>query len=570
MPNALTKFYRLAATRGLPALLRTLSAAALDACRQRRFVVDASAGHCGYGTAWRWPTRCGFVNALRRRLGITEDFRRRAVTCPEPGEPLPEVPATSTVLLAGAAALADARVRQFLLAEAAAGQLRLIHADDIRDPQPGRVTVLCGVEADADGQACLLGLRRRGIACVWLTASGEVPAQEVPLKEACSRQATLSDDARALEFTQTAVPQGLTFHRRAQPAPRRPLRVLTYRWHVPHQYELFKLEAEFTLVADLGEGSCRWWDLGQRPLPANARFAHWRDIDPREFDLAILHFDENVLHPAEGATAIGADWGKTFRFLRQHLTIPQVAVCHGTRKAADRFDGQEAARQAEASRAAMVGLLADVPVVVNSHQAQAEWAFRQSRVIWHGFDPQEFPARHGPPNRPARILTLPQDALAERPYCRGLDLLDRVADSVNAPLERLRVPEPNLLLGGNAYARAKFAHYVAALHRFDIYFNPTLHSPMPRSRGEAMLCGLATINADSHDADRFIENGINGYIADSPEELAGHLRRLAGDPDLAWRIGRAGRETAVRVFHVDRYLGDWRRLIRDVLGSDAI
>ena len=115
------------------------------------------------------------------------------------------------------------------------------------------------------------------------------------------------------------------------------MRVLTYRWHVPHQYELFKLDAEFTLVTDLGEGSCRWWDLGQRPLPANARFARWRDIDPNNFDLAILHFDENVLHISPDDRAIGAKWGKTFRFLQRHLTIPRIAVCHGTPQGAKRY-----------------------------------------------------------------------------------------------------------------------------------------------------------------------------------------------------------------------------------------
>jgi len=178
--------------------------------------------------------------------------------------------------------------------------------------------------------------------------------------------------------------------------------------------------------------------------------------------------------------------------------------------------------------------------------------------------------RPRPGGRQPRILTLPQEATAERPGYRGADLLDRVAARLPAPLERLRVAEPNLLLRGNAYAAARFAHYVAALHGFDIYFNPTLRSPMPRSRGEAMLCGLATVNADSHDVDRFIENGINGFYASSTEELADQLGFLLADPARAWRIGLAGRETEMRLFHIDRYLDDWRRLIRDVLGHDAI
>ena len=339
----------------------------------------------------------------------------------------------------------------------------------------------------------------------------------------------------------------------------RPLRVLTYRWHVPHQYELFKLGAAFTLVTDLGEDSCRWWDLGQRPLPANARFARWNEIDLGQFDLAILHFDENVLQAVADAPGVGADWGTTFRFLRETLEIPSVAVCHGTPPA-----------DAPARQQALVDFLGDIPVVVNSYQAQAEWGFAKAHVIWQGFDPAEFPCRPAPSLRPPRILTLPSEAIAERPGYRGADLLAAVTARLAAPLESLRVPEPNLLLRGNAYADARFAHYIAALHGFDIYLNPTLRSPMPRSRGEAMLCGLATVNADSHDVDRFIENGRNGFYAGSAEELADMLGFLLADPAHAWRIGLAGRETAIQRFHIDRYLADWRQLIRDTLGSNAI
>ncbi len=560
MPSAFTKLLRLTAEHGPAPLLRAALGAAADACRERRFRVVASPmPDCGWRTTWRRPTRRRFEQALRKRLGIAQpDFRRRAESADGIDARLPEVPFEATVLLAGSRALDDAWVRSFLLAQAADGVLRLVRPGDAVAPQPGTLTLLIGVEADAEGLACLLALQIRGIICDWLATPGETAPEEVPLREACLRQATPSADGSGLDYSPIAVPQRLTFPRAAAPLPR-PLRVLTYRWHVPHQYELFKLGAEFTLVSDLGEGSCRWWDLGQRPLPANARFAHWAEIDPRQFDLAVLHFDENVLQAAPDARSVGAEWGATFRFLQQNLTIPRVAVCHGTPHA-----------DAPAQRAALADFLGDVPVVVNSHQAQAEWGFADARVIWQGFDPAEFPCRPPPGEGAPRILTLPQEATAERPGYRGADLLAQVAARLAAPLERLRVPEPNLLLSGNAYADARFAHYIAALHGFDIYFNPTLRSPMPRSRGEAMLCGLATVNADSHDVDRFIENGMNGFYAATAEELADQLGFLLADPARAWRIGQAGRETAMQRFHIDRYLADWRQLIRDALGSNAI
>lgn len=555
MPRALRKLYRLLAARGPAAVAVAAFAAAGEACRVERFAVEhspAGGWRCVRRAAWRRPTMHRVAQALRRRLGLVQtDFRRRAESVVGIEEAPPDTQTTVSVLLAGAGALADERVRQFLLAKASAGQLRLAYPCAIEMPQAKTVTVLTGIEADEEGQACLLELRRRGIAYDWLAATDEVRPEEVSLREACARQATPSVDGSTLDYAAIAVPQELTLPRRAP--PRRPLRVLTYRWHVPHQYELFKLGAEFTLVTDLGEGSCRWWDLGQRPLPANARFTRWREIDPHRFDLAILHFDENVLHAAPDARAVGDDWGATFRFLQQNLAIPRIAVCHGTPQAA--------------GRQALVDFLGDTTVVVNSHQAQAEWGFGRSRVIWQGFDPAEFPCRPQPAGRTPHILTLPQEAYAERPVYRGADLLDQVAARVT--LERLRVPEPNLLLCGNAYARAKFAHYVATLHGFDIYFNPTLHSPMPRSRGEAMLCGLATVSADSHDVNRFIDNGVNGFYAATVEELADQLGYLLADAERAWRIGLAGRETATRLFHIERYLADWRQLLRDTLGNDA-
>lgn len=560
MATALRTLLRLLGSHGPPRVLGAALGAASDAAKQRRLHIAASGREpVSWRILWRWPTRPAFVAALRRRLGLTQlDFRRRAESATDIDRLPPDTSAVSTVLLAGAQALTASRTQSFLQSQAAAGTLRIVHPNDPVQTRPGTTTLLYGIEADAAGHARLLDLRHRGIACDWLagTAQDTVP-EEVPLREACLRDAFPTADIRSLAYMPIVAQAPLT--NRHCHVLRCPLRILSYRWHVPHQYELFKLGAKFVLVTDLGESTCRWWDLGQRPLPANASLVRWSEIDPQDFDLAILHFDENVLQAADDAPSIGIAWGQAFRFLHERLAIPRIAICHGTPQEGD-----------DARRVALVDFLGDTPVVVNSHQALAEWRFRNARVIWQGFDPAEFPGR--PPRGLAqpRILTLPGEATAERPGYRGADLLGQVAERVATPLEPLRVAEPNLLLSGNAYASARFVHYVAALHSFDIYFNPTLRSPMPRSRGEAMLCGLATVNADSHDIDHFIHSGVNGFYASTVDELAEQLRFLAADPARAWRIGLAGRDTAVKCFHIDRYLADWRQLIREVLGSDAI
>ena len=86
--------------------------------------------------------------------------------------------------------------------------------------------------------------------------------------------------------------------------------------------------------------------------------------------------------------------------------------------------------------------------------------------------------------------------------------------------ETLRVPEPHPRYVGNAYALAKFRRYVDELRRYSVYFNPTLRSPMPRARGEPMMCGVVTVSARNHDVDRFIENGVDGFYADRCGRIA--------------------------------------------------
>ena len=293
------------------------------------------------------------------------------------------------------------------------------------------------------------------------------------------------------------------------------LRVLTYRWHVPHQYELWKLPIDVTMVTGTGSVITEVWDYGQRPLPRNAKFRALNDIDTRDFDVAILHFDENVLAPEYTNGVVGAEWGAAFKLFREQIDLPKVAICHGTPQFYGQYNfdynGADLMQPIEAERQRLVDYVGDIHVVCNSYQAQAEWQFRRSSVIWHGFDPDEF--------RPATyergILSPLGPLVLSRPHYRGYFLYQQVfsGDTELRP-STLEVPEPQTPRADNTYALAKFRRYVDELRRYSVYFNPTLRSPMPRARGEPMMCGLVTVSARNHDVDQFIENGVTGFFAD--------------------------------------------------------
>ncbi len=349
-----------------------------------------------------------------------------------------------------------------------------------------------------------------------------------------------------------------------RPGARR-LRILSYRWHAPHQYELYKLPHDFTLVTGAGNSMSDAWSYDQRPLRDNVRWLPVSAINPRDFDLAILHFDENVLSPHLCNGIIPSNWGDCFSWLLTQ-DLPKVAICHGTAQ----FEGQyglDPERKTsfhlyEDERRKLVSALSDAHVVCNSHEALAEWRFRNARVIWHGFDPQEFPfgVHDGG--------VLATDADFYRPHYRGAWEHLRVEELIGPgiPIGTARhAGAPIEMLGTNAFATRNFRAYVDRIGRFKAYLNTTLRSPMPRSRGEAMMTGVIPVCLRNHDVDRFIEQGVDGFYADTPEELAQFLTELFRDEDLRARMALAARRKAIDLFNHDRYLLAWTELLDELV-----
>lgn len=345
----------------------------------------------------------------------------------------------------------------------------------------------------------------------------------------------------------------------------RPLRILSYRWHCGHQYELYKLPHEFTLVRGLGPGMTDAWSYDQRPLRSNVNFIDAADIKESRYDLAILHFDENSLNPALGAGVLPLDWGRSFRWFLDNIKLPKVAICHGTvpfvgqynvaRGPIARFELMEAERQAVVDKMRAH----DVEVVVNAHAAQAEWGFHRSRVIWHGFDPQEY-----------RETTRRRDVLAlgasmwERPHYRGAFEHEQVLRHLppGIVVETASNEDGGLWARGtNDYAWSRFRSYAARIAEFTAYLDTSRRSPMPRSRGEAMLSGVVPVGLESDDLSLFIHHGVNGFIGDQPEELAEYLAFLCRNGAAAARIGTKARQTALDLFNHDRYLAAWSSLL---------
>jgi glycosyltransferase involved in cell wall biosynthesis len=91
---------------------------------------------------------------------------------------------------------------------------------------------------------------------------------------------------------------------------------------------------------------------------------------------------------------------------------------------------------------------------------------------------------------------------------------------------------------------------------------------IPNVIAEAMACGLPVIASAVSGIPELVEDGVNGLVVPSgdPEALAGAIRRLAGEPELARRLGAAGRTTVAERFEGDRLAAELAELFRAEAG----
>ncbi len=83
---------------------------------------------------------------------------------------------------------------------------------------------------------------------------------------------------------------------------------------------------------------------------------------------------------------------------------------------------------------------------------------------------------------------------------------------------------------------------------------------------EALWKGRPTIAGNVGGIPLQIEDGISGYLVDSPEQCAERCLEILEDPGLGKQLGREGKEHARRQFLTPRLLRDWLKLFDDLDG----
>jgi len=103
-------------------------------------------------------------------------------------------------------------------------------------------------------------------------------------------------------------------------------------------------------------------------------------------------------------------------------------------------------------------------------------------------------------------------------------------------------------------------HLRQIYHSSRIFYNTSLHSPVPTVLMEAMACGCAIVSTETCMIPEIIEHGKNGLMSNNPEELRGLLVKLLEDEDMAKELGKNAQNTIKERYNLAQFLNNWDNL----------
>jgi len=228
----------------------------------------------------------------------------------------------------------------------------------------------------------------------------------------------------------------------------------------------------------------------------------------------------------------------------------------------------------------------------NKAEATRQYGVPSDRisVIYNGYDPRRFHAPRGSTIRTEMLKRygLPEDAtvllFVSQDFLRkGLDCLIGALPPVMRKNPRTWLVVVGKDKPGTFQTMARregvdrrviFAGASDAIEEFyamaDALVFPTRFDPFPLVCLEAMACGLPVITTRVNGVSDIIQDGINGYVIESPQDLKALTDRMCRllDPVHREAMGHAAAETA-RHYTWDRHLQEFDRLFQHICDEEA-
>lgn len=183
-------------------------------------------------------------------------------------------------------------------------------------------------------------------------------------------------------------------------------------------------------------------------------------------------------------------------------------------------------------------------------------------------DPDEFKAWEGGQRQ---VVNFTQ-SLKERSRFTGYNFMRQVFQDIPAKVFGPGNEDLGLLSGGLvSYDKQKEIMRSARAY----FYHGTYPASYTLSFIEAMMTGTPIVavgpqhgnsvdmfpDQNTFEVPAIIENGVNGYCSDNPEELRNNIKSLLNDHDKAKAISAFGRDTAIKLFGKAKIKAEWKKYL---------
>jgi glycosyltransferase involved in cell wall biosynthesis len=320
------------------------------------------------------------------------------------------------------------------------------------------------------------------------------------------------------------------------------LNILTFATHERYEESLCKTGHNFYSLRYGKE-----WDTTYAPIPENY---HIIDSLPEslDIDLVLSHTSCNRLQVAHdiltGTTGMAEQAAPPI--LRHCHVLPDV-----------RFDVDQQIKNYNS-----------LPIKYNSFISEYnrdKWGLDQGYIIEHGVDTEfwgESYSNKTMPYKENHVLSVVNE-FPTRDWCCGFNLWKEVASSTPCQVVGKCTGEH----AGFSQPAESREHLRQLYQTAAVFLNTSLHSPVPTVMLEAMACGCPVVTTGTCMIPEIIEHGVNGIIANNASDLKFWCRELLDKPDLARKIGEAGRQTILSDFNLKRFIDGWNQLFYHIIGE---
>ncbi len=109
-----------------------------------------------------------------------------------------------------------------------------------------------------------------------------------------------------------------------------------------------------------------------------------------------------------------------------------------------------------------------------------------------------------------------------------------------------------------------FQELVNIYNTYAVFFNPTQQSAMPRSRGEALMCGRPVVTTDNYDISRYLKHKEHAILANHKSEIISAIQKFLKSESMCQDYGEKAREAAIEHFHIKDYLEKWGQVLKEL------